>query len=235
MKLDLVGEVWESFYVEGRKLGFVHRKTAVSPTPDVLTTTMTLMYGTARFHHAFSFYNEAGYRPHSYLFDSNDGAPVHVRFVDDEIVCQVDEQIFRETMPVNTRPSYGYYPLVVTLPFTVGARVAFTRLDDASCTVQGTGEFVAVGWEDVAVAGERVRLWLVQEMLNGRLANRYWLDEERRIRKSNWRGATSYWVPTQEEALASLPQPLLDDALNMLSKKESADWMDDIVTWLANN
>lgn len=234
--VNLLGEVWESFYIEGRKAGFLRRETAVSahhpPAANILTTTLTIMYGTARFQHVFSFYNEATYRPHSYLFDSNDGAPVHVHFAAAEMVCQVDEDRFSETVPANTRPRYGYYPVVVALPFEQNATFAFTCLDDASCTIQGAGKFVAHGWEEVALGGERQQLWQVGEYVNGRLGNRYWLDEKRQIRQSEWQGALSRWEPSQAAALAGLPAALVQDAEAIIAKPASSDWTNDIVNWL---
>ena len=148
-KNNLPGEIWESFFIEGRKVGFLRRVTAVTQAPNILSSTLYIMYGTASFRHEFSFYNEVGYPAHSYLFDTNDGAPVQVRFADNQMICQVDEDVLTESIPANARPSYGNYPLVVTMPFEEDFRVLFTQIDDASCTVQGQTELVSHGWENV--------------------------------------------------------------------------------------
>jgi len=232
MRNKLLGEVWESFFIEGRKVGFLRRVTSVFENPNILVSTLTIMYGRATFQHTFSFYDSVGYPPHSYLFDTNDGAPVHVRFVDDEMICQVDEDIFTEIVPADARPSYGYFPLVVTMPFEQGAKLSFTSLEDASCVVQGTTELVSQGWEHVVIEGQSLRLWLVGEYTNGQLGNRYWLDEHRRIRQSQWLGAKSVWVPSQEEALSNLPAELVEYAKGAFDGSHDSNWTSEISKWL---
>ena len=233
MRSSLLGEVWESFLVEGQKVGFLRRVTAVSATPNILTTTLHIMYGAANFRHEFSFYNEAGYPAHSYLFDTNDGATVQARFVEDQMICQVDDDIFTEAIPGDARPSYGNYPLVVTMPFAEGDRVSFTQIDDGSCTVLGETKLVSHGWEDVVVEGKRLQLWLVGEYTNGQSGNRYWLDENRRVRQSQWRGAVSRWVASQEEAFRGLPPAWIKSAKAILDEDSiQSDWTLDIEKWL---
>ncbi|KAA3660782.1 MAG: hypothetical protein DWQ04_18390 [Chloroflexi bacterium] len=228
----MLGEVWESFFIEGRKVGFLRRVTSVSENPNILVSTLTIMYGRARFQHTFSFYDAAGYSPHSYLFDTNDGAPVHVQFAGDEMICQVDEDIFTEKVPADARPSYGYFPLVITMSFEKGAKLSFTSIEDASCVVQGPTELVSHGWEDVVIEGQSLRLWLVGEYTNGQLGNRYWLDEHRRIRQSHWQGAKSIWVPSQEEALSNLPTELVEYAKSAFDVSNNSDWTAEIIKWL---
>jgi hypothetical protein len=66
MRDVLLGEAWELFFIERHKVGFLRRVTAVSETPNILTSTLTIMYGNAIFQHQFSFYDEVGY-PRSFL------------------------------------------------------------------------------------------------------------------------------------------------------------------------
>ena len=193
------------------------------------------MYGRATFQHTFSFYDSVGYPPHSYIFDTNDGAPVHVRFEGDEMICQVDEEIVVEKVPLNTRPSYGYFPLVVTMPFEEGSKLSFTRLDDASCTIQGATELISHGWENVANHHLHLRLWHIGEYTNGQASNHYWLDEHRRIRQSHWLGATSVWEPSRKEALSNLPSKLVVDAKKAFDESRDSDWTAEIMQWLDQN
>lgn len=232
MRNKLLGEVWESFFIEGHKVGFLRRVTSISENPNILVSTLTIMYGRASFQHTFSFYDSVGYPPYSYLFDTNDGAPVHARFVGDEMICQVDDDIFVETVPADARPSYGYYPLVVTVPFEKGFKLSFTPIEDASCTIQGVTELVSHGWENVILNEQSLQLWLVSEYTNGQLGNRYWLDEHRRIRQSQWLGAKSVWVPSQEEALSNLPTELAASARDAFGGINDSDWTVEIIKWL---
>ena len=232
MRNSLLGEVWESFFVEGRKVGFLRRVTAVSVTPNIFTSTLHIIYGTARLRHKFSFYNEVGYPAHSYLFDTNDGAPVEVRFSDNQMICQIDEDIFTEAVPADARPCYGNYPLVVTMPLTKDARMTFTQVDDGSCTVMGKTELVSHGWEDVVIGGERLRLWLVGEYTNGQPGNRYWLDESRRVRRTQWRGATSRWAASKEEAFNDLSPAWLKNVKPIFDEGNDSDWTSDVEKWL---
>ncbi|MGB1253953.1 MAG: hypothetical protein ACPG8W_25315, partial [Candidatus Promineifilaceae bacterium] len=151
MRDKLLGEVWESFYIEQRKVGFMRRVTTLVRGKNVLRTRLTLMYGRARFNHTFAYYDETGYPSQAYLFDSNDGAPIHARFVGDQMICQVDDDIFTEMVSADARPRHGNYPLIVTIPFEVGYRIAYTQIDDASCTQFGKIELVSQGWRQVQV------------------------------------------------------------------------------------
>ncbi|MCP4416970.1 MAG: hypothetical protein GY805_10130 [Chloroflexi bacterium] len=235
MRDVLLGEVWESFFIEGHKVGFLRRVTAVSETPNILVSTLTIMYGRANFKHKFYFYDEAGYPAHSYLFDTNDGAPVQARFSGNKMICQVDEHVFTEDVPADARPSYGNYPLVVTMPFEKGFRLSFTQIEDTSCTVQGKTTLISQGWETVVVGGQRLQLWLVAEYTNSQSGNRYWLDENRRVRLTHWRGAASFWVATKEEALCDLPDELVKQARNLIDGEDDPDWTVDIEKWLNQN
>ncbi len=232
MRDVLLGEVWESFFIEGHKVGFLRRVTAVSQTPNILITTLTIMYGSATFQHQFSFYDEVGYPAHSYLFDTDNGAAVHVRFSGNEMVCQVDEHTFKEAVPADARPSYGIYPLLLTMPFEEGFRLSFTQIEDASRTVQGKIELVSHGWEDVIVDGQQLRLWRIVEYSHGQPRNRYWLDKNRRIRLTHWQGATSCWVASKEEVFSSLPTELVEQARKLIDEEADSDWTVDIEKWL---
>jgi hypothetical protein len=232
MRNILLGEVWESFYVEGHKVGFLHRITTTTSNPEILVSKLHIRYGVANFQHIFSFYNKTGYPPHSYIFDTNDGAPVHVRFTGSEMICQVDVDIFNESIPSNARPSYGNYPLIVTIPFVEGFKISFTQIDDAPCTLLGPAELVSKGWENVVVGDQKLRLWAVAEYTKGQPGNRYWLDDKRRIRQSFWRGAVSYWVATKEEALTNLPTELTRQMNEPTDTGNDLDWTTEIIDWL---
>ncbi len=232
MRNSLLGEMWESFFIEGRKVGFLRRVTAVSATPNIFTTNLHIMYGMARLRHEFSFYNEVGYPSHAYLFDTNDGAPVEVRFSGDQMICRIDEDVFTETVPADTRPCYGNYPLVVTMPFVEGAKVTFTQIDDGSCTALGKTELVSHGWEDVMIDGQSLQLWLVGEYTNGQPGNRYWLDENRRVRQTKWRKAMSRWAVSKEEAFSDLPTAWLRSVKPIFDEDNGADWTSDVEKWL---
>ncbi len=236
----LLGEIWEAFTIQGYKVGFLHRTTTpATEFPHVLMTRLQVILAVEgelnSYEHVYYFYNKPGFPSHSYLFDAGQGAPVHVRFVGDQMICQIDDDIFTETVPADARPSYGYYPLVVTIPFTIGYRIPFTRVDDASCSIEGSGEFVSRGWESVVLDGKLVSLWRVDEYAGDRLTNQYWLDEARRIRQSKWLGAVSYWVPTKENALAGLPQKWATAATKMLDSSQKTDWTSEVVAWLTGN
>ena len=233
----LLGEIWESFHIQGYKVGCLHRITIPATNfPNVLVSTLRVILAAqghvTSYEHVYYFYNRAGFPSHSYLFDAGQGAPVHVRFVDDQMISQVDDDIFTETVPADARPSYGYYPLVATIPFRTGYRLPFTRVDDASCSVEGAAEFVSQGWEPVVLQGERLSLWRVDEYAEHRLTNQYSLDEECRIRKSHWLGAVSYWVPTQDKALSGLPVKLMAAATKMLESPAESDWTSEVIAWL---
>jgi hypothetical protein len=190
------------------------------------------MNGNATFQHQFSFYDEDGYPAHSYLFDTNNEAAVHARFSGNEMICQVDEHTSTEAVPADARPSYGNYPLVVTMPFETGFKLSFTQIEDASCTVQGKTELISHGWESVVIDNQHLRLWLVREYTNDKPGNRYWLDKNRRIRQTHWRSATSHWVATKEEALSNLPTELIAQARKFIDGKNDSDWTVDIEKWL---
>jgi hypothetical protein len=232
MRSNLLGEVWESFFIEGQKVGFLRRITAVSSSPNIFTTTLHIIYGTARFRHKFSFYNAVGYPAHSYLFDTNDGAPVQVKFVENQMICQVDEDIFTETISGNARPRYGSYPLVVTMPFSEGAKVSFTQIDDGACTVLGQAELISHGWDNVVIDGQHLKLWLVGEYTSGQPGNRYWLDESRRVRQTQWRGATSRWVASKEEAFSGFPTSWIKSVEAIFYEDNESDWTSDVAKWL---
>ena len=231
-----LGEIWESFHIDGRKVGFLHRTTKpAEDLRDVLMSKLQVVlavYGEiTHYEHTYYFYNRSGFPSHSYLLDAGQGAPIHVRFVEHQMICQVDDDIFTEWVPEDTRPSYGYYPLVVTIPFIEDYSLAFTRVEDASCSIEGSARFVSRGWEPVNLPGESLPLWRVDEYAGQRLTNQYWLDDERRIRQSNWLGAVSYWVPTKEEALANLPSKLVTAAQKILDSHQEFDWSE-VIDWL---
>gem|GEM_PF-6275709 len=236
----LLGEIWETFHIQGYQVGFLHRITTPAiDFPNVLKSSLQVILTVegeiTSYEHVYYFYNQAGFPSHSYLFDAGQGAPVHVRFVEDQMICQVDDDVFTELVPGDARPSYGYYPVVVTIPFTTGYLLPFTRVDDASCSVEGYAEFVSRGWEPVVIRGERLSLWRVDEYAGYRLTNQYWLDEARRIRKSNWPGGVSYWVPTKEDALSSLPPKWVTAAAKMLDRSMQSDWTSEVIAWLTDN
>ena len=235
-----LGEIWESFHVQGYKVGFLRRTTTPAMDfPNVLMSTLQVILAVegqiTSYEHIYYFHDRPGFPSHSYLFDAGQGAPVHVRFVDGQMICQVDDDVFTEVVPADARPSYGYYPLVVTIPLISGVRVPFTRVDDASCTVEGNAQFVSYGWEPVILQGERLSLWRVDEYAGHRLTNQYWLDEARRIRQSRWLGAVSYWVPTREEALSGLPPKWIPAVTKMLDGPAEADWTSEVLAWLTHN
>ena len=236
MEKILLGEVWESFYIEGQKVGFIRRQTTTTEIPDLFVSKLHILFYVqgvvaSREHH-FWFHNQAGYPAHAYLFDTNNGAPIHVQFRDEEIVCQIDEDIFTESVPPNTRPGYGYYPYVVTMPFVEGHEIRSTLIDDASGSVGETALLVSQGWRDVILHNQTIRLWLVSEYIAGQTANRYWLDAQRRLRQSDWQGAKSYWVPTKAEALRDLPQELVQYARQTFSPAHDSDWTVAVTAWL---
>ena len=236
---SLLGETWEAFYIQGYQVGILHRTTTVATEfPRVLMSKLQVVQIVAGeitgYEHIYYFYNQAGFPSHSYLFDAGQGAPVHVRFVEGQMICQIDDDLSIEKVPGDARPSYGYYPLVVTIPFTVGHRLPFTRVDDASCSVEGPAHFVSHGWEPVLLKAERLSLWRVDEYSRDRLTNQYWLDEARRIRQSKWLGAVSYWVPTKEEALSGLSRKWIAAAKEMLEHSTKIDWSSEVISWLTD-
>ena len=236
----LLGEVWEAFYIQSYQVGFLHRTTTpATEFPNVLVTTLqvvlTVRGEISSYEHVYYFYDRVGFPSHSYLFDARHGAPVHVRFVGNQIVCQVDDDVFTEVVPNDARPSYGYYPLVVTIPFITGYRLPFTRIDDASCSVEGSAAFVSYGWGSILLQGERLSLWRVDEYAGQHLTNQYWLDEERHIRRSKWLGAVSYWMPTKDEVLSHLPSKWVNAAKKMLDNSTRTDWTSEVLTWLTDH
>jgi hypothetical protein len=236
----LLGEIWETFHIQGYQVGFLHRTTSPAMDfPNVLMSTLHVVLAVegeiTSYEHVYYFYNQAGFPSHSYLFDAGQGAPVHVRFVDNQMVCQVDDDIFTEMVPSDARPSYGYYPLVITIPFISGYRLPFTRVDDASCSVEGNAKFVSHGWEPVILRGERLSLWRVEEYAGHQLTNQYWLDEARRIRKSKWLGGVSYWVATKEEALSGLSPKWVTAVKKILESSTKIDWSSEVTAWLTDH
>ena len=235
----LLGEVWEVFYIHGYQVGVLQRNTVPAPDiPNVLMSTLQAILivegEITRYEHVYYFYDRVGFPSHSYLFDAGHGAPVHVRFENEQMISQVDDDIIVEKVPADVRPSYGYYPLVVTIPFTMGYRLPFTRVDDASCSVEGHAQFVSHGWERVALREEYVSLWRVDEYANNRLTNQYWLDEARRIRQSKWLGAVSYWVPTKETALSGLSPKWRSAFAKTLENSTKIDWSSEVISWLTD-
>lgn len=235
----LLGEIWEAFYIQGYQVGVLNRTTSATDFPNVLMSTLQVVLAVegeiTSYEHVYYFYDRAGFPSHSYLFDAGQGAPVHVRFVDNQMICQVDDDIFIEKVPDDARPSYGYYPLVVTIPFITGYRLPFTRVDDASCSVEGRAEFVSHGWEPVVWQGAHLSLWRVDEYAEDRLTNQYWLDEARRIRQSKWLGAVSYWVPTKEKALSGLSPKWITAVTKMLENSTKTDWSSEVISWLTDH
>ena len=236
----LLGEIWEAFYIHGYQVGVLNRTTIPARDfPNVLMSTLQVVLAVegeiASYKHVYYFHNRAGFPSHSYLFDAGQGAPVHVRFVDNQMICQVDDDIIIEKVSGDARPSYGYYPLVVTIPFITDYRLQFTRVDDASCSLEGHAQFVSHGWEPVILQGERLLLWRVDEYSGHHLTNQYWLDEARRIRQSKWLGAISYWVPTKDEALAGLPPKWASAVTKMLDSSTKIDWSSEVIAWLIDN
>lgn len=234
MQPNLIGETWEAFYIERRKEGFLHRVTAYADEPQLLTTKLRIVYGSAYFQHTFSFYNRPNYPAHSFVFDTNDGAPIQARFENGTMICQVDDDQFVESVPVKSRPAYGNYPLIITMPFERDAQITYTQIDESSCVLVGQTQLISHGWEEVEWQHQRLKLWLVGEYTNGRLGNRYWLDAERRIRLTQWQGAVSNWVATKEEAVRGLSAEIQKRA-NQLDKHQSnVDWTQEIEAWLNN-
>jgi len=236
----LLGEIWEAFYIQGYQVGFLHRTTIpATDFPNVLMTTLQVVLTVggeiSSYEHVYYFHNRAGFPSHSYLFDAGHGAPVHVRFVGNQMICQIDDDVFTEIVPDDARPSYGYYAPVVTIPFIAGYRLPFTRVDDASCSVEGSAAFVSHGWELLLLQGEHLPLWQVDEYAGQRLTNQYWLDEARHIRQSKWLGAISYWMPTKDEALAHLPPKWISAATKMLDSSTKTDWTSEVIAWLTNH
>ena len=236
----LLGEIWEVFYIQGYQVGVLHRSTTFATDfPNVLMSKLQVVRVVAgeitSYEHVYYFYNRTGFPSHSYLFDAGQGAPVHVRFVDNQMICQVDDDIFIEKIPGDARPSYGYYPLVVTIPFIADYPLPFNRVDDASCSVEGPAHFVSQGWEPIYLQGERLSLWRVDEYARDRLTNQYWLDETRRIRQSKWLGAVSYWVPTKEEALSGLSPKWVTAVTQRLENSTKIDWSSEVLSWLTDS
>jgi hypothetical protein len=235
----LLGEIWEAFYIQGYQVGVLNRTTTPAiELPNVLMSRLQVVLVVAgeitSYEHVYYFYNRAGFPSHSYLFDAGQGAPVHVRFADNQMICQIDDDVFIEKVPGDARPSYAYYPLVATIPFIPGYRLPFTRVDDASCSVEGHAEFVSHGWAPVLLQGERVSLWRVDEYARDRLTNQYWLDDARRIRQSKWLGAISYWVPTKETALAGLSHRWITAVAKTLENSTKIDWSSEVISWLTD-
>ena len=232
MRSILLQDTWESFYIEQRKVGIMRRVTTVGADPSVLVTKLTILYGQARFEHTYAFLNAEGYRSHSYLYDTNDGAPIHAKFDGERMICQVDDDRFVERVSADARPRHGNYPLIVTIPFEVGYRTSYTQIDDASCTQFGKIELVSQGWRTVTVGGQPLRLWRVDEYSQMQLGNRYWLDEQRRVRLSQWRGATSRWVSSRDVAFEGLSAEFATRATAILSGDHNLNWTNDLEKWL---
>jgi hypothetical protein len=95
-----------------------------------------------------------------------------------------------------------------------------------------TAVLVSQGWRDVKLHNQPIRLWLISEYIAGQPANRYWLDEARRLRQSDWQGAKSYWVAAREEAWGNLPDKLVQYARETFATTPDDEWMSDITEWL---
>ena len=226
-----MGESWEVFQIEGHKAGVLRRVT--TPADEgLIKTTLSIIYGQVNFRHEFKFNSQPSYRPASYLYDTNDGAPVYVEFKDGQMVCQIDEEKFVEDIPADARPAYGNFPLIVTIPFEKDFIASYTQIDDGSCTILGEAELVSTGWEEKIVNQQLCKLWRVDEFLNGQEGNRYWLDEARRLKLTHWKGAVSYQVETQAEAIDQLPNRLRATVKTALGTADQSDWTDEISSWL---
>ena len=108
-------------------------------------------------------------------------------------------------------------------------------MEDSAYVVDGRTELISYGWENVKVRDQDLRLWLVSEYINHEPCNRYWLDKNRRVRKTQWRGAISYWEETKEEALRDLPNKFKENAKEILSVDGDSDWIGEIERWLVQN
>lgn len=86
--------------------------------------------------------------------------------------------------PDDLVPSYAVLPLLLSLPFPVGAQRSFTRLNEGDLAMTpavlvGTGP-------DAAVGGA----WRIEERAGDRVLNVHWRDAEG-VCQSDWSGAVS--------------------------------------------
>ena len=227
-----MGESWEVFQIEGRKAGILRRVTAPADRPDLIKTTLHIVYGNAVFKHEFQFHDQTGFPSHSYLYDTNDGAPVYAEFKDRQMTCQIDEEKFIENVPADARPAYGNFPLIVTAPFENEFIVSYTQVDDGSGSMLGKAELISKGWEEVTVNRIKCKLWRIDEFLNGQTGNCYWLDGSRQLKLTQWQGAISYQVKTKAEAIDQLPSNTLANIQTTLGSTDQPDWIDEINSWL---
>ena len=122
---------------------------------------------------------------------------------------------------------------IVTMPFEQETIISYSQIDDGSCVVVGKAELISRGWEEVAIDKNAHRLWRIDEFLNGKKGNQYWLDENRQIKRAHWTGAISYQVKTKEEALDSLPQATINSINLLFNSSSNSDWMNEINDWLS--
>lgn len=234
MVSNLINETWEAFFIEQQKIGLVHRVTTRVDASDLLVTHWHIAYGSVRFQHSYYFYDQAGYPSHSFIYDANDGAPIYGRFINGQLVCQVDEDVFVEAVTANARPTIGSLPLVITIPFVEGHRQSFPVIDEATGSIHGLTTLVSKGWENIQLNGQSYRLWCVREEVSGRSSNVYWLDEERNVQVTRWQGGVCQLVPGREEALNGLPNETITNALKLIDGNPNLEWTNDIEAWLNN-
>lgn len=89
-------------------------------------------------------------------------------------------------------------------------------------------------WE---AQGFRIALYRLRQFRDPKrgtsyIGDRYWLDESRCVRQTQWRGATSRWAASKEEAFSDLPTMWLKSVRTIFDEVDS-DWTSDVEKWLS--
>ncbi len=199
------GDQWETISHGYRKVGFLHR-TISTPDDDATLVTQVVAVELAGppAWATTSMRIEPGGDWSAYVLTRPGRTPVTWRW-DGAALRGAGAEVPWQAPPV---PSLGFYPIVTTLPLEAGHVREVTVLADDAATAEGSGAFVAHGWE--SVGEEEEQLWRVDHFVEGRRSATFWLDVAHRIRLADWVGAICRMVTDADEALAGLSDQMRD-------------------------
>ena len=215
-------ESWKEIYSDGKKTGFLCRKSNYDPQSKLITWTTLLCLSSAggsveKHRHELVTSGLPDPQWRSFRYEKGGTQVCEVNMDDVSIQGAQGEKYFVRPVIKNTWPTFGTFMRVRALPRFKGAEFSFGHLREKDLHLDKKAKLIAVGNSEIETPRDKHTLWQIDEHFGGKKQNSHWLNFRAEIVVFQSPTFLEVRVPDKETALDELAGEILDFAGTLTS------------------
>ena len=212
MKAIQPGETWYDFTVGGKKVGYEHHVTTV--TPQSIKVVSVVRFRFPGYDEDMRMEQELRNGPQltltSMRYFTRGSELANLRREGERMVGTMDGKSFKATVPSGAVATWAVPLLIRTMPRKAGACLHVQLLSEANFSLGEGDELLCKGEETVRVNDVPLKAWRYELRQYGATGSIYWVDGANRIVKADYGGPVAV-LTTREQALRGLPPGVRTD------------------------